>query len=67
MYKRLFDNDQWTEDGNKLEKELIEALKPIFDKYIQDGYSIRDMMSIVSQSTDTYLLREICKRMYKKD
>lgn len=36
-----------TEDGNALEDDTIAALRPIFNKYIEAGYSVREIGHII--------------------
>ena len=42
--KHLFnDKDEWTEESRNLDREVGEALRPIIKKWLDAGYSIRDI------------------------
>lgn len=50
IMKRLFDDkDQYTPEGNKLGDEVDKALRPIIDKWFDEGYSARDIQYIIEQ------------------
>jgi ribosomal protein L7/L12 len=50
MIKRLFDpeTEMWTDDSRNFSREVKVALKPIIDGWIERGFSVRDMDTIVS-------------------
>jgi hypothetical protein len=46
--KPLFDADEeWSEDGRVLDGEVADALRPIFKKWMDKGYSLRHIHHIV--------------------
>lgn len=46
--KSLFnEKEDWTEESRKLDRELGEALKPIIQKWVDLGYSVRDIQLAV--------------------
>lgn len=59
--KSLYDeNGKYTEDAMKLDRETNEAIDDLFNKYVADGYSPREishvMMATVSEIELTLLL-----------
>lgn len=51
MKKSLFDvNDRYEERAMLLDSEIAKALRPIFKKYIDQGYSIREIAAIASHT-----------------
>ena len=52
--KSLYDEKdiQLTEEGRKFAKEITDAIKPIFKKYTEKGYSVRQL----SHETHTEIL-----------
>lgn len=54
MVKHLFnpENERYTTEALALSKEVFEAIKPIVDKYADQGYSVRDIASIVHSEVD---------------
>ncbi len=47
--KRLFDErEEWTDEGRELAVEAMKLLTPLYKKWADAGYSIRDMQTIIS-------------------
>jgi hypothetical protein len=50
-------NYNWTDDARALSREVQDALRPILDKYVEMGYSPRDISHIMAsdiQSLECY-------------
>ncbi|USV41120.1 hypothetical protein [Xanthomonas phage BUDD] len=54
MVKRLFhpENERYTPEALDLSQEVFAAIKPIVDKYADQGYSVREIASIVHSEVD---------------
>jgi len=66
--KRLF-NDPWetyTEDGNNLHDSVRELLRPIVDKYMADGFSIRDVENVMHGAMSEIVAYSVLTRNAKK-
>lgn len=49
--KSLFDDrEQWTDEGRQLDEEIAKALGPIFMKWANSEYSLRDIHYVALQS-----------------
>lgn len=48
--KSLFKNNgvTWTTDAAAIETEAMKAMKPIFERWTQKGYSIREIAYIIN-------------------
>jgi hypothetical protein len=48
--KRLFDsNDKYNNIADEVDSKTMNAIKPIFQYYVDKGYSIRDIANIMSK------------------
>lgn len=66
--KRLFreTDEKWTEEALQLENELFKVIKPIFNKYVKKGYSVRDMQLVMEGAIISVCLDELpyeCHRL----
>ena len=50
----------------KLEKEIAEALSPVFDKYTRMGYNIEDIIEVLKASEDYLKIHDEDKATAKK-
>jgi hypothetical protein len=51
MSNDLFtETDHWTDDAQALEAEMSIALRPIFDKWVKEGYNIRQISHIATHT-----------------
>lgn len=60
--KRLYSEDQretYTEDGQALDYEVAQALKPIISKWVAKGFSLRDIRSILSATVSDQILDQL--------
>lgn len=60
MKKRLFDkDDRYTAEAQALDNEVCSALKDIIDKYVKEGYSIRDIEYIAGTAAGTMCIIQV--------
>jgi orotidine-5'-phosphate decarboxylase len=53
MAQSLFDNyGYYTEDASELAKETHDAIKEVFDKYVLEDYSHRDIANIMRKAVE---------------
>lgn len=62
--KRLFDenNDTWTSAASKLDREACNVLKPIFEKWIADGYAPREIAHVVQGAATELELQAVMEK-----
>ena len=68
MSKKLLFNekyDSYNEDGNILDSQTCKAIDPIFKKWVEKGYSLRDISHIVLQAVMTLECEHILTRSIK--
>jgi len=60
-------NDYWayTEESQELDNDLSNAIKPIFNKFIEKGFNAREishfMMIVISAIESEIVLKKCCK------
>jgi len=55
MPQNLFDeNFRWTNTASEINKDFFKAITPLFEKYIKQGVSPRDL-SIIDEETSSVL------------
>ena len=49
--KRLYNDtdERYVDEGSNLDYEISQAIRPIMERYISEGYSIRDVISIAQE------------------
>jgi len=64
---KLYDeNDKYTNDSGNLDREVTEALKPIFEKYVEAGYSFRDISHVTLHAVFGLEMEVILTEQVKK-
>ena len=62
MKTRLFDeNDRWTQKAMDLDTEIRAVIAPIILKFIDEGYSPRDIEYVASQTAHDIVILEMLK------
>jgi hypothetical protein len=65
--KRLFNEDRredWTDNANLLSREVEKALRPVIERAFNEGYSMRDLHSIICHAS---LDLTLCSLMFNKE
>lgn len=58
--KRLFvEGDRYSNEAHDLDRAVANALKPILDLWVAEGYSIRDIGVITEGAVRDYILMEL--------
>ena len=69
--KRFFENDNdetWTQEALELERKVQSALNPIFQEYISEDYSVREIAHIMQSAVGSSECEIILgKRLSKTD
>ena len=65
--KRLFDRrDRWNNEANAHARKIREALKPIVEQASEEGYSMRDLESVLIAEVETLILGAILSKEFGK-
>lgn len=65
--KHLYNEyESMNDDGNKLCDESIKLLKQLIENYINDGYSIREIQSIIINELSVFCSEKIIINAIKK-
>lgn len=60
MKTRLFDeNERYTKEAFELDKSIMDAIGPIFYKYVEAGYSVRDIGLVMEMACVDFMLTKL--------
>ena len=67
--KSFFENEteDYTEAGYNFFEQIKNAIKPIVDFYITEGYSVREIQSILNDAGQSYCSRKILDKCFGKN
>jgi folate-dependent phosphoribosylglycinamide formyltransferase PurN len=61
MSKKFFDNDThaWSDDARQLASEAGRLLRPLYERYMKEGYSPREIDYIINSESNCISLGEV--------
>jgi len=64
--KRLFENNdlEWSKEALEYDNKIGDALRPIFEKAMSDGYSLRELVYITQMSSLDLSMAMIINKTY---
>jgi hypothetical protein len=66
--KSLFnDKDKYTKEADDLDRKTTKLIEELFDEYVNNGFSIRDIASVMKESIHMFMLMKILRSSRKKD
>lgn len=68
MVQRLFnetESESWTGEAQEFSREISKAIKPVVEKYVNKGYSLRDIQYIIQNDAASICLSILMRKRIK--
>lgn len=64
MSKKLYDGEtwRWTDEARSLAHEIHQAIQPIFDRYVSEGYSPREIAHVIGATANEQELSTVINK-----